>query len=161
MNRGVFLLLGTNQGNRHQNLAMARQLITKNAGKILIFSAVYKTAAWGKPEQPDFYNQVMEIETDEPVEELLTKLQQIELEMGRIRIEKWGPRIIDIDILFFGQQIVNTATLTLPHPGIPERRFTLVPLAEIASGFQHPVLKLNVKALLASCKDPLPVERID
>jgi 2-amino-4-hydroxy-6-hydroxymethyldihydropteridine diphosphokinase len=161
MNKGVFLLLGTNQGNRHENLAQARQLITKNAGKILIFSSIYKTAAWGKAEQPDFYNQVIEIETNAAAGELLTKLQQIELEMGRVRIEKWGPRIIDIDILFFGEQIVSTTTLTVPHPGIPERRFTLVPLAEIAPEFQHPLLKLNVRSLLSACKDPLPVERVN
>jgi len=156
----VFLLLGSNQGNSVGNLAIAREMIGQQAGKILMVSSLYKSAAWGKSEQPDFYNQVLEITSALPPETLLEKLLDIELQMGRIRIEKWGPRLIDIDLLFYGDEIRNTVALHLPHPGIPERKFTLLPLTEIAPGFVHPVIKKTITTLLAECHDPLMVEKL-
>lgn len=160
MQHPVFLLLGSNQGNSVGNLAIAREMIGHQAGKILVESSVYKSAAWGKLEQPDFYNQVLEITSALPAETLLEKLLDIELQMGRIRIEKWGPRLIDIDLLFYGDEIWNTVALHLPHPGIPDRKFTLLPLAEIAPGFVHPVLKKTIAILLEECRDPLMVEKL-
>jgi 2-amino-4-hydroxy-6-hydroxymethyldihydropteridine diphosphokinase len=161
MKNGIFLLLGTNQGDRGKNLTAAKQRIEEHAGRTVRFSSAYKTAAWGNHEQPEFYNQVIEIQTTLSPHQLLAGVLAIELEMGRKRLEKWGPRIIDIDILFFNQQVIDTATLTLPHPRIPDRRFTLVPLAEIAPGFYHPVLQKNVTTLLEECQDDLPVVRVD
>lgn len=157
METGIFLLLGTNQGDRDQHLLMARQLIIENIGKIIHFSSCYKTAAWGNTDQPEFYNQVIEVETNFSAQNLLAGILRIEELMGRKRLEKWGPRIIDIDLLFFKNHIINDSTLNLPHPGIPHRRFTLVPLAEIAPEFEHPVLHKNIRTLLTECTDTLPV----
>ena len=160
MNYGIFLLLGSNQGERSRNLGEAAGRIEKAAGKILARSALYKTAAWGLEDQPDFYNQVLELGSVFPPEVLLRKLQAIELEMGRVRIEKWGPRIIDIDILFYGDEVIDTPVLRLPHPGIPLRRFTLDPLAEIAPELRHPVLGKTMRELLEECEDPLRVQMV-
>ncbi|MEX2232823.1 MAG: 2-amino-4-hydroxy-6-hydroxymethyldihydropteridine diphosphokinase [Cyclobacteriaceae bacterium] len=160
MNKGIFLLLGSNQGQPAENLARASERIEKDAGKILTRSSVYKSAAWGIEDQPDFYNQVLEIESPHSPELLLEKLLDIEKEMGRIRLRKWGPRLIDIDLLFYGQQVRTAAALHLPHPGIPERRFTLLPLAEIAAGFVHPISKKTITTMLEECEDHLRVERV-
>ncbi len=160
MNNGIFLLLGSNEGYPLRNLREAAARIEKAAGKIVTGSSVFKTAAWGFSQQPDFYNQVLEIESDCAPEQLLEKLLAIEAGMGRIRSQKWGPRIIDIDILFYGQQVIHTPVLQIPHPGIPERRFTLVPLAEIAPDLLHPLLNKSMTALLEECTDSLPVEPV-
>jgi 2-amino-4-hydroxy-6-hydroxymethyldihydropteridine diphosphokinase len=157
MENGIFLLLGTNQGDRSRNLAAAKQLIEERAGKIVRFSSVYRTAAWGNHDQPEFYNQAIDISTRLLPQQLLTHILEIELELGRRRLEKWGPRTIDIDILFFHQLVINDSNLTVPHPRMPERRFALAPLTEIAAGFHHPVLHKDVATLLRECTDPLPV----
>jgi 2-amino-4-hydroxy-6-hydroxymethyldihydropteridine diphosphokinase len=88
----------------------------------------------------------------------MRRLLTIERAMGRVRVEKWGPRIIDIDILFYGQQVISSASLTVPHPGIPDRKFTLLPLSQIDPDLMHPVLKKTVVTLLRECRDPLSVE---
>jgi 2-amino-4-hydroxy-6-hydroxymethyldihydropteridine diphosphokinase len=158
MESDIFLLLGTNQGDRNQHLLMARELIDRNAGKILRFSSIYKTAAWGNTDQPEFYNQVIEIETNYSPSALLIEILRIEELIGRKRLEKWGPRVIDIDILFFKDEIIDDTLLKLPHPGIPERRFTLIPMVEIAPEREHPVLKKSMQTLLLECPDTLSVE---
>jgi 2-amino-4-hydroxy-6-hydroxymethyldihydropteridine diphosphokinase len=155
----AFLLLGSNEGMRMQFLQDARQKIDDSAGQVISTSSIYETAPWGNTDQGPFLNQVIEISTSLEPLLLLGKLQDIETNMGRIRKEKWGPRRLDIDILFYGSRLLKTPLLTIPHPGIPERRFTLVPLVEIAEGFVHPVLKKSMKELLAECKDTLGVER--
>jgi len=161
MKSGIYLLLGSNQGNRRENLAIAQRAIGNTIGDIKKKSHIYKTAAWGKTDQPEFFNQVIEIETHLVPIDLLNQILQIENSMGRIRNEKWGPRIIDIDILFYNNDHVNMAELKVPHPGISQRKFTLVPLNEIATDLLHPVLKKNIATLLLECTDTSDVEPID
>lgn len=161
MEEQVFLLLGTNDGNRMANLNSAKDEIKKSVGLLAEESAIYQTAAWGKTDQPDFYNQVLLLQTTISPEALLLHLQQIEKKLGRERKEKWGARIIDIDILYFGKTVLNTPDLLIPHPAIALRRFTLVPLVEIAPHFVHPVLKKTNLVLLQECVDVLAVKRVD
>ena len=156
----AFLLTGGNLGNRLQNLQQAYKLIEKNCGHISRSSPVYKTAAWGFTEQPDFYNQALQLETDLSAEKLMQELLAIEKNMGREREIKMGPRIIDIDVLLMNDFILNSSLITIPHPRLAERKFALAPLAEIAPDIIHPVLHKSIKELLAECKDNLPVYKI-
>jgi 2-amino-4-hydroxy-6-hydroxymethyldihydropteridine diphosphokinase len=160
MRSGIFLLLGTNLGDRMSNLAKARMLIGSAAGQILSASSVFETAAWGKTDQPSFYNQVVVIDTPDDPQQLFTKILSLELTMGRVREEKWGPRLIDIDILFFNDLIVDDVNLKIPHVGIPYRRFVLEPLNEIAPDLFHPGLRKTIRELLQTCTDPSPVKKL-
>lgn len=161
MEEQVFLLLGSNEGDRLINLHVVKDEIKKSVVLVVEESAIYQTAAWGKTDQPDFYNQVLLLQTTMLPETLLLNLQQIEKKLGRERKEKWGARIIDIDILYFGKTVLNTPDLLIPHPAIALRRFTLVPLVEIAPHFVHPVLKKTNLVLLQECVDILAVKRVD
>lgn len=156
----VHLLLGSNLGNREHNLELAIREIGRLLGPIITASSVYKTAAWGNTDQPEFYNQVVVATTGKSPEEALRAILNIEDQLGRKRTEKWGSRIIDIDILFWDDQVISTPELTIPHPGIPQRRFTLIPLLEISPDFVHPVLQKSVHELLQDCTDTLPVEKV-
>lgn len=160
MMEGIFLLLGSNLGDKKTVLEHARVRIAENIGPIIQCSSIYETAAWGKTDQPSFFNQVIEVATELPAHDILQRINAIEQALGRIRKEKWGARIIDIDILYYKNQIIESDHLTIPHPGIPERRFTLVPLAEIAPDYVHPVLKKTNLQLLQDCKDELKVREI-
>ena len=153
MTEAIFLLLGTNLGHRQLNLQHARQLIEDKINEIHRSSSVYETAAWGLQEQPAFLNQVVVVKTDLPPLDLLHELQAIEELMGRMRYKKWAERIIDIDIIYYGNLIYNHPELKIPHPEIANRRFTLVPLAEVAPGFLHPTLKFTSLELLDQCPD--------
>ncbi|CAN5223171.1 2-amino-4-hydroxy-6-hydroxymethyldihydropteridinediphosphokinase [soil metagenome] len=153
----VFLLLGSNEGNRKGYLEKARFEIGLQGGLCFITSSIYQTAAWGKEDQAAFLNQVIGIETELRAEDLLKTLLNIEAKIGRTRTEKWGSRIIDIDILFYGNKIIKTGDLVVPHPRIQERRFTLVPLSDVAPDLIHPVLQKNVSQLLEECSDELEV----
>lgn len=157
----TFLLLGTNQGDRKKNLKVARNAIEVSVGPIVKASSIYRTAAWGKTDQPDFLNQALEVETDSPAVEVLDEILSIEKTMGRRREEKWGERIMDIDILLYESQILESSQLVIPHPELPNRRFALEPLTEIAGDVTHPVLKLKIREMLEKCLDPLEVHRID
>ncbi len=160
MNNRIFLLLGTNMGDRHVNLEHAIDQIAYVVGVIKTKSSVYRTAAWGKLDQPDFYNQVVEVETNLIGIELLENILSIESKLGRERKEKWSERLIDIDILLIDDQIIQTERLTVPHPQLANRKFTLIPLAEIASDFIHPILLKSIAELLAACADPLSVQKV-
>lgn len=155
-----YILLGSNLGNCLNNLKQALDLIQTHIGKIIKASSIYKTAAWGNTEQGDFYNQVLLLETTCTPQELLTKLLAIEKSMGRERKHKWEPRIIDLDILYYGNQIIKEDNLSIPHPWLHKRRFTLAPLAEISPDFLHPVLVQPNKHLLEICEDNLSVEKL-
>lgn len=153
----AYLLLGTNLGNKLQNLEQARKHLADRAGLLQKWSAVYETLAWGNTDQPSYLNQVLQIQTGLPPQMLLEKINEIEKEMGRERRIRWESRLIDIDILYYNDLILATEKLTVPHPQIAFRRFTLVPLAEIAPNFVHPVLMKNTFQLLEQCEDKLTV----
>lgn len=157
----AYLLTGGNLGDRQQNLAIARAYLQEQCGNITATSSLYETAAWGNTEQPTFLNQALEIATSLNARQLIRRILKIEKSMGRVREEKYGPRVIDIDILLFNNEKHNYQFLRLPHPELPNRRFALLPLAEIAPAIVHPVLKKTIAELLEECKDELPVKRID
>ena len=153
----AYLLIGGNLGDKEDNLLRAKQQISAICGKIIKSSSIYETAAWGIIEQPNFLNQVILIETLLEPLDLLKVILQIETIAGRERTEKFGPRVIDIDILFFNNLVVSLPELEIPHPRIAERRFVLVPLEEIAENFIHPLLHISIKEMLKNCNDYLPV----
>ena len=156
----IFLLLGSNQNDPLRQLKLAQTEINLIAEGEKGVSSIYRTAPWGITNQPEFYNQVLIIDSSLGPSALLAKLQAIEKKLGRIREEKWGPRIIDIDVLFYSDKIIETESLQIPHPGIPDRRFTLEPLNEIAPDFLHPVLKKKISTLLTECNDQSYVEKL-
>ena len=158
MNRS-FLLLGGNLGNRKINFEAAGNLIEQQCGAIIQSSSLYETAAWGKTDQPPFLNQAMEIETELSAEQLMKKLLKIEEMMGRERKEKYGPRMIDIDILLFNEEQYDLPFLKIPHPEMQNRRFALIPLAEIAASIRHPVSGKSISQLLKECPDKLAVSK--
>jgi 2-amino-4-hydroxy-6-hydroxymethyldihydropteridine diphosphokinase len=151
----AYLLIGGNMGDRLANLEMAKLAIYQEIGPILLSSSMYETAAWGKEDQPAFLNQALLIETNLIAHDLMMALLAIEKNMGRIRQEHLGPRTIDLDIIFFNDQIIDSANLTIPHPQIQKRNFVLTPLKEIAPNFIHPILKKSITQLLTDCEDPL------
>ncbi|HEY6899164.1 MAG TPA: 2-amino-4-hydroxy-6-hydroxymethyldihydropteridine diphosphokinase [Puia sp.] len=155
-----YLLIGGNQGERTAQLARARERIEARAGRLTGCSSLYETAAWGKTDQPDFLNQALEVETALEAPRLLGVILGIEEEMGRKRLEKYGSRIIDIDILFFNDAILRLPNLVIPHPQIQNRRFVLAPMAEIAPLLKHPVLGKTIQELLNDCTDPLAVRKL-
>lgn len=158
MTDGVYLILGSNIGARVEILAKALSMIEQKAGQIKAQSSVFETAAWGNKAQQPFLNQVVEIATTHTAQELLYLVLEIENELGRKRTEKWGPRTLDVDILYYQDQTINTTDLVLPHPHLQERRFVLIPLCELAPFFVHPVLKKNNLQLLQECADQLEVK---
>lgn len=159
-NKEVFIALGTNLGDRTENLKKAIHEIELKVGVIIKQSSVYETKPWGKTNQPDFYNQVILVHSNKTPEECLLTLSGIEKQMGRKRDEKWGARIIDLDLLYMNDSIIETDKLSLPHPGIAQRRFVLVPLVEIAPDFIHPLLQKNQRQLLNECPDLLEVKSL-
>lgn len=156
----VFLLLGTNLGNRQMFLQQAITHIEQEVAPMLKTSSVYETQSWGKTDEPDYLNQVVTLQTGLPAKNVLDKILAIELEMGRKREIKWGARIIDIDILFYGDQVIDEPGLIVPHPQLHNRRFTLEPLAEIAPDFIHPLLNKNILVLKNELKDSLIVKKL-
>jgi 2-amino-4-hydroxy-6-hydroxymethyldihydropteridine diphosphokinase len=157
----VYLLIGGNMGDRMEYLQLATNAIHQQAGRIISRSAIYETEAWGLTNQDKFLNQALCIETLLSAKELLQTLLQIEQDLGRKRETRYGPRIIDIDILFYGQEIIREPHLKIPHPEIQNRRFALQCLDDIAPEFRHPVLHKTIAQLLAECADPLVVNKFN
>ena len=155
----TYILTGGNQGDRLEQLAIALKEI-KTLGTIRAVSGIYETAAWGKTDQPDFLNQVIHLETEQRPQQLMDSLLQIEAKMGRQRTEKYDPRTIDLDILYFNDEIIDEPGLMIPHPRLQLRRFVLEPLYEIAPNLIHPVFGKTTYQLLLDCPDPLPVKRL-
>ncbi len=152
---GVYLITGGNLGNRTENLHQAAMQIIARVGLITAKSLLYETDAWGKEDTPAYLNQVLAVSTPLNAQQLMQACLQIESDMGRIRDEKWASRIIDIDILFYNDDIVSLPNLQIPHPRIAERRFVLEPLCELAADEIHPVSGLSIRELWQRCKDPL------
>jgi 2-amino-4-hydroxy-6-hydroxymethyldihydropteridine diphosphokinase len=157
----AYLSLGSNEGDRLQWLKRAMELITANCGSIVARSSVYEAAAWGITEQPDFLNMAICVQTSKTPLELLLSIHEIEATLGRQRDVKWGQRTLDIDILLFNHEIIDMPELQVPHPYLHERRFTLLPLDEIAEDYMHPVLNKRIAELLEECPDKLEVKQFD
>ncbi|WP_166437220.1 2-amino-4-hydroxy-6-hydroxymethyldihydropteridine diphosphokinase [Niastella caeni] len=156
----VFLLIGGNIGDRLQNLNQAITLLAATCGPVLQQSAVYETAAWGKTDQAAFLNQALLLTTSLGAQELIATILSVEEQMGRHRMEKFGPRVIDIDILFYNDIVMAEPNLTIPHPQLQNRRFALVPMQEIAPQLVHPVFNKTIEQLLDECPDKLEVRRM-
>jgi 2-amino-4-hydroxy-6-hydroxymethyldihydropteridine diphosphokinase len=155
----AYLLTGGNLGDRATHLHKAESLLNDQCGILLKKSSLYETAAWGNTDQPAFLNQALAIETKLNAKQLIRRILKIEKIIGRVREEKYGPRIIDIDILLFNNDIIDISFLKIPHPEMQNRKFVLMPLNEIAPGIIHPVLHKSVSELLAECKDELEVKK--
>lgn len=158
----IYLLLGGNIGPVRENLQRARTMIGERVGRVTRASRIYKSPAWGFESPDPFYNVALAVETELPPEETMRTLLRIEYELGRRRgaAKTYTSRPIDIDILFFGPLVLRTPLLTVPHPRLPQRRFALLPLCDIAPGWVHPELHETVASLLASCPDDSAVEPI-
>ncbi|MEO3406569.1 2-amino-4-hydroxy-6-hydroxymethyldihydropteridine diphosphokinase [Mucilaginibacter sp. CAU 1740] len=155
----VFLLLGSNLGNRELFLQQAIELISEEVAPPALTSSIYETQSWGKTDEPDYLNQVLMLQSNLPAQQILSKILAIELQMGRRREVKWGSRIIDIDILFYGDEIIHEINLVVPHPELHKRSFTLIPLAEIAPDLVHPIFRKNILELKTELKDNLIVKK--
>ncbi len=156
----IILLTGSNQGNCLNNISEAANYISAKIGTISKQSSVYKTAPWGNTNQQYFLNQVLDVLTTKTAEQVLENLLSIEQKMGRVRLQKWAARTIDIDILFYDNTILQQANLQIPHPLLHLRKFTLLPLLEIVPELIHPVLKKDIKQLLIECPDTGVVEKM-
>jgi len=156
----VYLLLGSNLGDRQLFLQKAIQYIENEIAPVVKKSSVYETQSWGRADAPDYLNQVIFVQTNMPAQTILKKILDIELILGRKREEKWGSRTIDIDILFYGDAVINEAGLQIPHPELHKRRFTLEPLSEIAPHFVHTNYKKPVLALKNELSDNLIVKKL-
>jgi 2-amino-4-hydroxy-6-hydroxymethyldihydropteridine diphosphokinase len=150
----AFLGIGSNTGDRALHLKNAVRLLRElPASAVEKVSSIYETAPWGNLDQGDYLNQIVELRTDLEPEQLLESCQSIELRLGRERKVKWGSRTIDIDILLYDSREVNRTDLQIPHPRLPDRRFVLVPLAEIAPELSVPRSRLTVLRMLETCED--------
>ena len=144
----VYIGIGSNLGKREKNCEQAIKLLTENGANITRRSSMIETEPWGVKDQPRFINMAVEVETLLVPEELLSLLKNIEIDVGRKDTIRWGPRVIDLDILFYDELVVKTDRLEVPHQGISKREFVLRPLAEIVPDKVHPVLGKKIRELL-------------
>jgi len=155
----VVLLTGGNLGNRLRILEDAKRAIDRQIGSVIQSSPIVESEAWGFESADNFLNQVLVISTEFSADEVLKKIQEIELSLGRIRKkEQWVSRYIDIDILFYNDDIFESEELTIPHRHIQDRKFTLFALNKVMADYHHPVLKKSIKELLKKCSDKSKVE---
>lgn len=151
------LLLGSNLNDRKALIQEAQQKIAASIGDVKQSSSIYETAAWGNEDQPGFLNQVLVVETSKSPEDCLAMTQMIENELGRVRFERWGPRSIDIDILYYNDLVKQQAELVIPHRQLHKRKFTLVPLVEVLPNKKHPIFNITSLEMLDKCGDELDV----
>ena len=157
---GIFLLLGSNRGDKRAKIEGGLKSIETRIGNINKRSGIYKTKAWGYKNQDSFLNLVIEITSVKSPKDILDEITEIEKSAGEKKRFKWGPRFLDIDILFYGDEIIEDANLIIPHPEIQNRNFTLKPLLEIAPELKHPILSLTITELYEVCKDRGSVKRL-
>jgi len=148
-----YLIIGSNLGDRLNQLALAKKGIDREVGKLLMESGIYETQPWGFEDQPWFLNQVLKVESLDRAQDVLRKIKRIEADTGREPAEKWHARHIDIDILLCGDLVLKESSLTIPHPQLPSRNFVLVPLMEIAPELVHPVSGKTIEELYFESKD--------
>jgi 2-amino-4-hydroxy-6-hydroxymethyldihydropteridine diphosphokinase len=157
-----FLLLGSNQGKRLEILNRAVDLVSNRIGKVVIASSVYETEAWGFKAGQAFLNMVVQVDTSLSPASVLEKIMVIEMELGRVRNSKaYASRLIDIDILFYDDEIVDGQNLQIPHPRLHQRMFTLMPLMEICPQKIHPIMQKTIVKLTEECDDELMVKKIE
>ncbi len=157
----VYLALGSNLGDRAANLKSAQELLERFVGKIARRSHVYETEPWGNTIQEPFLNQVVMVNTTLSPREVLEAIAKVERQVGRVRAERWGPRVIDIDILFYGRRVIRDKGLEVPHPELHKRAFVLVPMLELAPDLEHPILKKPIDQLYMECTDPSEVVMLE
>lgn len=156
-----FISLGSNQGDRGYYFKEAIKYLKKELGIIKNKSNIYETKAWGFENQPDFWNQILEVKTNKTPFEILDIILNIENKLGRTRTKKWSIRNIDIDLLFYNKLIINDLKLKVPHKHFHERNFVLIPMMEIAPDFVHPIFNKPIKKLVKDSKDKLKIKLIN
>jgi len=160
----AYLCLGGNLGNSFITFKEACGYIEQKVGEIKLYSSIYQSQAWGMDDAPDFYNQVIKLKTKLNAYELISTLLDIEKTLGRERAEQmegYQNRVIDIDILFYNDEVIKTDTLEIPHPRLHLRKFVLGPLCEIAPDYIHPILKMSITQLVAACADKGQVKKLE
>lgn len=156
----AYLLLGSNTGNSAELFEKACNHIEQQIGKITEKSSLYRTEPWGVTDQPDYLNLLIIVDTNYEPTDLLKLILNLEKDLGRERIVKWGPRTIDIDILYYDDEIIIRSELKIPHPEIQNRKFALIPLVEADPDFIHPVFNISNREMLKRCNDTLKVDKL-
>ncbi len=157
----AYLSIGGNMGDRRAYLQAALDKLDSHPNcRLGLVSPIYETPAWGKTDQADFLNLACQVETDLSAQDFLAHCQQIELDLDRVRIEKWGQRTIDLDIIFWDEEKIQEENLIVPHPYAHERAFVLLPLADIARDFCHPILGQKVEELVSNLGDTSDIKKL-